>query len=112
MIKELSSDERLRLMRFVCSFAWADLEVRQEERKLVDQLARKLGMSEVEREQVARWLAHPPRPEEVDPQDIPMEHRKMFIEAARTMVAVDGEIDPQEADTLELFEMLLPDTAK
>ncbi|MDG1482700.1 MAG: TerB family tellurite resistance protein [Myxococcota bacterium] len=109
MFQELSNEERLRLMRFVCSFAWADLEVRQEERNLVGQLARKLGMSEREREQVARWLAHPPRPEEVDPLDIPTEHRKMFLAAAQAMIAIDGDIDPQEAATLELFEMLLPE---
>jgi tellurite resistance protein len=108
MIQELSSEDRLRLMRFVCSFAWADLEVRQEERQLVSELARKLGMSEREREQVARWLAHPTRPEEVDPQDIPTEHRQMFLSAARAMIAIDGDIDPQEAATLELFELLLP----
>ena len=109
MIKDLSSEERLRLMRFVCSFAWADLEVRKEERALVGNLARELGMSEQEREQVARWLAHPPRPEEVDPQDIPTAHRQMFLTAARAMIAIDGDIDPQEAATLELFEMLLPE---
>ena len=108
MFTDLSSEERLRLMRFVCSFAWADLKVRKEERAMVRDLTRKLGMSELEREQVARWLAHPPRPEEVDPQDIPAEHRKMFLEAARTMIAIDGDIDPQEAATMELFEMLLP----
>ena len=112
MFQELSNEERLRLMRFVCSFAWADLKVRQEERNLVGQLARKLGMSEREREQVARWLAHPPRPEEVDPLDIPTEHRKMFLAAAQAMIAIDGDIDPQEAATLELFEMLLPDTGE
>ena len=92
MIEELSSEERLRLMRFVCSFAWADLQVRQEERQLVGHLARKLGMPELEREQVARWLAHPPRPEEVDPQDIPVGHRQMFLTAARAVIAIDGDM--------------------
>ena len=109
MIKGLSSEERLRLMRFVCSFAWADLKVQQEERQMVGDLVRKLGMSELEREQVARWLAQPPLPEEIDPQDIPLKHRQMFLTAARAMIAIDGDIDPQEAATLELFEMLLPE---
>ena len=105
MIEDLSSEERLRLMRFVCSFAWADLEVHQAERALVGNLARKLGMSEREREQVGHWLKHPPLPEEVDPQDIPRSHRMLFLSTAKAVITCDGEIDPQEATTLELLEL-------
>jgi hypothetical protein len=32
----------------------------------------------------------------------------MLLSAARAMIAIDGDIDPQEAATLELFELLLP----
>ena len=39
---DLEGEDRLRLLRFVCSFAWADLEVDEAERgfvyKLIDQL--------------------------------------------------------------------------
>ncbi|MCC6527150.1 MAG: TerB family tellurite resistance protein, partial [Polyangiaceae bacterium] len=35
MLSKLSKTDRMRLMRFVCSFAWADLEVQNEERAYV-----------------------------------------------------------------------------
>ncbi len=107
MIAELPREERLLLMRFVCTFAWADMEVRQEERNLVADLARSLELSEEDLESVSRWLVTPPPPEEVDPQQIPLAHRQMFLAAAQAMIAIDGEVDDKEADTLELFEQLL-----
>src|SRR5688500_6073014 len=44
MLERLSRDDRLRLMKFVCSFAWADLRVQEEERSFVKKLVRKLKL--------------------------------------------------------------------
>jgi hypothetical protein len=33
MFQELSRDERLLLLRFVCAFAWTDLEIKDGERR-------------------------------------------------------------------------------
>lgn len=106
-MSELSSEERLRLMRFVCAFAWADLEIRKEERALVVNLARNLELTEPEMDEVRGWMNNPPRPEDVDPQDIPIEQRQMFLAAAQAMIAIDGEVDPEEMSFLELFKDLL-----
>ena len=38
MLKNLSREDRLQVMRFVCSFAWADLEVQKEEREYIARL--------------------------------------------------------------------------
>ena len=107
MISKLSRSDRLRLMKFVCSFAWADLEVQSEERAFVSKLVDKLGLDEQERAQVARWLEVPPPPEEVDPTSVPREHRKLFLETMRALVAADRVLDPEEKETLQLFEQLL-----
>lgn len=107
MLKKLSRDDRLLLLRFVCSFAWADLEVRDAEKKFVNRLVDKLGLDEAERKQVAAWLRVPPAPEDVDPAKVPREHRKLFLDAAREMIGADGEIAPDERENLELFEALL-----
>jgi uncharacterized tellurite resistance protein B-like protein len=103
----LDPEERLQLMRFVCSFAWADLEVAEEERAFVGKLIAKLGLTDEESAQVEEWLEVPPPPEEVDPTQIPRAHRQLFIDAARAMVVVDGRIDPEEAENLALLEMLV-----
>lgn len=94
-------------MRFVCSFAWADLEVKKTERALVHRMAKKLALDEDELAMVEKWLEVPPRAEDVDPQSIPHAQRKMFLDAARQMIAVDGEIDPEEKESFQLFEQLL-----
>jgi len=106
-LKKLSREDRLRLMRFVCSFAWADLEVKKTERALVQKMAKKLGLEEDELAQVKEWLQVPPRAEDVDPQSIPSAQRKMFLDAAREMIAVDGEVDPDEKESFAIFEQLL-----
>jgi uncharacterized membrane protein YebE (DUF533 family) len=105
-LDQLDQKERLRLMRFVCSFVWADLQVRDKEREFVRKMARKLKLAD-DLEQIERWLTVPPRAEEVDPGEIPREHRQLFLDAARAAIAADGEIDPEERETLSLFEQLV-----
>src|SRR3954468_1571878 len=68
---KLKPKDRLRLMKFVCSFVWADLEVRDSERKFVAKMVKKLKLDKSEAAQVEGWLKLPPKPEEVDPTQIP-----------------------------------------
>ncbi len=106
MLERLNQRERMRLMKFVCSFAWADLEIQDEERDFVGKMIEHLELEE-DRKQVEGWLRHPPPAEEVDPTDVPQEHRALFLDAVRRLVAADDRIDPKEAETLALFEQLL-----
>ena len=106
MPTKLPREDRLRLMKFVCSFAWADLEIQDEERAFVGRMIDFLGLED-DRKLIEGWLRHPPRPEEVDPTDVPHEHRELFLDAVRRLVAADDRIDPKEAETLALFEQLL-----
>jgi uncharacterized tellurite resistance protein B-like protein len=107
MLKEMSHEDRMRLMRFVCSFAWADLEVQPEERAFVGDLVQRLHLDPHERAQVVEWLQVPPEAEEVDPQDVPAEHRRLFLEAVRQVVGQDGVVSDAEAENFELLEQLL-----
>ncbi len=106
-MKTLDREDRMRLMKFVCAFAWADLEVEESERSLVRRLVSRLGLEEEERKQVEEWLVVPPRPEEVDPADIPRAHRKLFLDTVRAVIVADGKVDEEEAESLLLFEQLL-----
>ena len=107
MLDELEPEDRLTLMRFVCSFAWADLEIAPGERALVAQLMEQLELDAEEKEMVADWLSYPPAPEDVDPTQIPNEHRSLFLKAIEQMVAADGVIEEEERENLALFRMLL-----
>lgn len=105
-LSQLDRAERLRLMRFVCSFAWADLEIQPEERTFVSRMIDRLGLQD-DKAQIEHWLRHPPAPEEVDPTEVPRQHREIFIEAIRGLVEADNVIDPNEREMMTLFEQLL-----
>jgi uncharacterized tellurite resistance protein B-like protein len=103
----LSREERLRLMRFICSVAWADLKVRPEEREFALKLVDRLGLQADEIEQVKGWLEVPPRADDVDPEQIPRSHRALFLHTLRELVVADGEVDAQEQTSIDLLETLL-----
>ncbi len=105
-LTDLDREDRLRLMRFVCAFAWADLEVQDDEKKVVEKMIDTLDL-EADRAQIERWLRSPPPPEEVDPTRVPRAHRELFLDAARSIFGADGVIDPKEQENFELLEQLL-----
>lgn len=109
MLSHMSPAERLRLMQFVCSFAWADLEVRPEERAFIANLVQRLGLDADEELKVQRWLEVPPEPESLDPTAVPRAHRADFIQAIEGLIRSDGEVAEEERESLELFKQLLKD---
>ena len=107
VLDDLDARQRLLLIKFVCSFAWADLEVRAEERSFIARLVDRLELDARERRQVSRWLERPPLPDSVDPMTIPPMHRKSFLEAIQGVVAADGEISAEERESLAVLQDLL-----
>jgi len=95
------------LLKFVCAFAWADLEVHESERRFVERLMRRFKLAESERAQVAQWLCLAPAPAEVDPALVPKEHRRAFIEAARAVIYADGRIDDDERSLFDRLDAAL-----
>lgn len=107
MLRKLDRKERMRLMRFVCSFAWVDLEVQDAEKKFVHKMANKLGLTPEEKQQVEEWLKLPPPIDEVDPAQIPASHRQMFVDAVSETIKADGVISPEEDEMFQLFVQLV-----
>ena len=107
MLEELNDQDRTRLLQFVCSFAWADLEVSPEERKFVAELMERLRIEPEDKRRVRQWLQVPPSPDDVDPTAIPLEQRQLFYDAALGMIEADGRITPEERESFALFEALL-----
>ncbi|WP_437679643.1 TerB family tellurite resistance protein [Sorangium sp. So ce131] len=93
-------------MRFICSFAWADLEVREQEREFVRKMIRRLELDADEAKEVSSWLDVPPAADDLDPMKIPRAHRQLFLAAAREMISSDGEIGDEERESLSLLEQL------
>lgn len=102
-----STEDRLRLLRFVCSFAWADLEIDTAEREYVRELAHKLELSPAEAARVEHWLEVPPPAEDIDPFDIPLDQRQAVLAAAAGMIRADGVVDRREIESFVLLESLI-----
>ncbi|MEZ4230388.1 MAG: TerB family tellurite resistance protein [Polyangiaceae bacterium] len=107
MFDKLDSEARLLLLRFVCAFAWADLELKETEERFVRSLVEKLDLGEEESAQVDDWLITAPSPESVDPKLIPAEHKRIFIEAVRAVMYVDGDVDEDERAQLDALKAAL-----
>lgn len=106
-LSELTREDRLRLIRFICSFAWADLEMADSEQQFVRNMVATLELDEEEQAIVEEYLKIPPAPEDVDPTDVPLEHRELFLHTALQIVGADGRVDERELENLTLFEQLL-----
>jgi len=107
MLDQLDRRERLRLVQFVCSFAWADFEIRPEERVFISRLIRRLELGEEENLQIQQWLDRPPSLDDLDPTSIPSAHRRFFVEAIEGLISSDGEIADEERESFEIFKQLL-----
>jgi uncharacterized tellurite resistance protein B-like protein len=107
MLDQLSRDQRLLLLKFVCAFAWTDLEVTDTEKAFVRRLIDKLELDTEDRAEVEQWLHVAPAPSEVDPALIPAEHRRAFVETARAIIYADGSVDDEERAQLERLKAAL-----
>ena len=104
---QLNRDDRLRLVKFVCSFAWADLKIRPEERIFVDHIVQSLELNDEDQSKVAGWMKIPPSPESIDPTRIPLAQRQLFIDSIEGVITSDGEVAPEERENLALLKELL-----
>jgi len=104
---QLTREERMLLIRFVCSFVWVDFQVRVEERAMVAGMIRRFELDAEEERQALEWLKAPPDPELVDPQSVPREHRVIFLRAVESVVSVDREVTEDERESVILFAQLL-----
>ena len=104
---QLNRNDRLRLVKFVCSFAWADLEIRPEERTFVDHIVRSLDLNAEDQMKVKEWMEVPPSPEAVDPTRIPLAQRQLFLDTIEGVITADGEVAPEERESLALLKELL-----
>ena len=107
MFEAMLKNDRMLLLKFVCAFAWTDLQVKDSERRFVRRLISHLGLSPEDTEQVEEWLTIAPSPQSVDPRKIPPEHRRAFVEAVRAVVYADGEVDAEEREQLDKLKAAL-----
>jgi uncharacterized tellurite resistance protein B-like protein len=101
MFEALSHGDRMLLLRFVCAFAWTDLEIKDGERKFVQRLMDRMQLSKDDRSEVESWLHVAPAPETTNPKLVPREHRRVFLDSVRALIYADGEVEAEERDRFE-----------
>jgi uncharacterized tellurite resistance protein B-like protein len=107
MFEKLSRDERLLLLRFVCAFAWTDLEIRDGERKFVQRLMERMQLSSDDRAEVEGYLHVAPAPADTNPNLVPAAHRRLFLDSVRALIYADGEVDAEERQRFEKLQAAL-----
>jgi hypothetical protein len=107
MFEQLSRDDRMLLLRFVCAFAWTDLQIRPGERKFVERLMNRMQLSSEDRAEVEGYLHVAPAPGATDPKLVPREHRRLFIDSVRALIYADGSVDAEERDRLDRLQAAL-----
>jgi len=107
MFEQLSRDERLLLLRFVCAFAWTDLTIQDGERKFVLRLMDRMQLTADDRAEVEAYLHIAPPPEATNPKLVPREHRRIFLDAVRALIYADGSVDAEERQRFERLQAAL-----
>ena len=105
-IADLNIDQRMQLIRFICSFAWADFEVKSSERAMVAKIVENLELPLEARTTVRDWLKEPPPLDDIDPTDVPRQHRQVFLDTAWQMISADGAVSREEWESYKLFKEL------
>jgi uncharacterized tellurite resistance protein B-like protein len=106
--EQLSSADRLNLINMVCSFAWSDFELSEEERDHIRSLCRRLELDAAGRAQVESWLAQPPDTESLaDPGSVPVEARDAFLKECQRVILADGYVDAEESMSYRIFREIL-----
>lgn len=103
MLTDLDADDKLRLVRFLCAFAWADLEIAETERTFIVRLVDKMGLPAADAAKAKAWLEFPPNESDLDPNDIPEAHRKLFLDAVTEIIHADGVVDDPEVESFALL---------
>jgi uncharacterized tellurite resistance protein B-like protein len=109
MLAELDAENRLLLLKFLCAFAWTDLELKSSERGFIERLMSKLELSAEERAEVGAWMHVAPAPDSIDPKSVPAAHRATFLNVLRALIYVDGDVDPEEREHFERLKAALSD---
>ncbi len=103
----LTPADRKQVLRFAASFLWADLEVADEERRFLTDLARELDVDQAS-EEIEDLLASPPFPEDIDPTIVAPGVADVVRHAALRAIASDGHVGDAEMSMFELLDDLLP----
>ena len=74
---------------------------------IVDLGRNTLDLNDEDQSKVEGWMAAPPSPESVDPTQIPLAQRELFLDSIEGVITSDGDVAPEERENFALLRELL-----
>jgi tellurite resistance protein len=93
-------DQDLAIVKALVSVAWADGVFAEREREMLDALLDAYGATPAEREAVNAYAALPRTIDDIDPQDLSADDRRVLLQHAVLLSFADGDLSKEEAELL------------
>ena len=93
-------DQDLAIVKALVSVAWADGVFAEREREMLDALLDAYGAAPSEREAVNAYAALPRTLDDIDPQDLSADDRRVLLQHAVLLSFADGDLSKEEAELL------------
>jgi uncharacterized tellurite resistance protein B-like protein len=93
-------DQDLAIVKALVSVAWADGVFAEREREMLDALLDAYGAAPSEREAVNAYAALPRTLDDIDPQDLSADDRRVLLQHAVVLSFADGDLSKEEAELL------------
>jgi tellurite resistance protein len=93
-------DQDLAIVKALVSVAWADGVFAEREREMLDALLDAYGAAPSEREAVNAYAALPRTLDDIDPQDLSTDDRRVLLQHAVLLSFADGDLSKEEAALL------------
>jgi uncharacterized tellurite resistance protein B-like protein len=104
-------EQDLAIVKALVSVAWADGVFAEQENEMLSALLDAYGASDDERRAVREYAAERRTLDDVNPQDLSADDRRMLLQHAVLLTFVDGEQSSEEATTLNALakKLRIPD---
>jgi uncharacterized tellurite resistance protein B-like protein len=93
-------DQDLAIVKGLVTIAWADGVFAEREREMLDALLDAYGADAEEREAVVAYAALPRTLDDIDPQELAADDRRVLLQHAVLLSYADGDFSKEEADLL------------
>jgi uncharacterized tellurite resistance protein B-like protein len=105
-------DQDLAIVKGLVSIAWADGVFADREREMLDALLDAYGAGAEEREAVVAYAALPRTLDDIDPQELSADDRRVLLQHAVLLSYADGDFSKEEADLLTALsaKLRIPET--
>ena len=104
-------DQDLAIVKALVSVAWADGVYAEREREMLEALLEAYAAAPAEREALLTYAAQRRTLDDIDPQELSADDRRMLLQHAVLLAFADGDLSKEESDLLSALsaKLRIPD---